>query len=151
MRRFIIPALLGVFLLTSAAPAQYFPNSPERLVRNWYRQYLGRDLDQGGSGWVSLLENGASPDVVLASILGSDEYWQRAGGTPDGFVRALYMDLGRREPTRRDYDYWIRRLQYEQPSDVALGILHQFSGGWQRSTEGEYGVYRPRPPWRYRR
>jgi hypothetical protein len=151
MRRFAIPAVLCLFVLGSAAQAQYYPNSPARLVRNWYRQYLGRDLDQGGYGWVSLLENGAGPDVVLASILGSDEYWQRAGGTPDGFVRALFQDIGHRQPTRRDYDYWINQLQYQQPSDVALGILHLYPGSWQRSTVGEYGEYRPNWMWRNRR
>src|SRR5262249_19785170 len=58
-----------------APPAVAAPVEPAELVRAWYRRYLGREGDPGGvATWVDSLRQGNPPDVVLATILASEEY-----------------------------------------------------------------------------
>jgi hypothetical protein len=49
------------------------------LVQSLYQKYLNRNADADGlSGFVQSRANGATVEAVIASILGSDEYYQRA-------------------------------------------------------------------------
>ena len=66
-------------------------------MQGLYRAYLGRSADLGGlQGFVLLLDQGGSVETVKAVILGSREYFARAGGTDAAFLTALYRDvLGR--------------------------------------------------------
>ena len=64
------------------------------LVTGMYLRYLGRGPDAASlAGWVAVLGSGATDEVVLESLLGSAEYFQRAGGSNDAFVRQLFTDL----------------------------------------------------------
>ena len=54
------------------------------------------------------LAGGATTDQIKASILGSDEYNQRAGGTSNGFVSALYHDLLGRSGNASEIQGWIQ-------------------------------------------
>jgi hypothetical protein len=60
--------------------------------------------------WVSQLQAGISPTQIQADILGSDEYYQRNGGTPDGFVRGLYHDILGRDADYDEIYSWVARL-----------------------------------------
>jgi uncharacterized delta-60 repeat protein len=78
--------------------------SPEylgRVVEGLYHTLLGRPADAPGlSAFVNLLASGASVEQARALILGSEEYFQRAGGSDAGLVDALYRDvLGRSRGT----------------------------------------------------
>jgi hypothetical protein len=71
----------------------------DALVSAWYRRYLERDMDAGAQGWIDHLRNGQDPAWVLSAILASDEYYQRTGSTPRGFMEQLYQDVARRQPS----------------------------------------------------
>jgi len=61
---------------------------------------MGRQPDaQGLQDHVWNIQNGTSYRDALANFLGSDEYFQRKGNTPEGFITGLYRDLLRRYPS----------------------------------------------------
>jgi hypothetical protein len=100
----------------------------DALVNAWYRRYLGRDMDPAGIGWVGQVRDGVDPASVLASILGSDEYFERSGGTPDRFVDRLYQDAAGRRPTGREREYAVRYSDNPGRVAIANDLLHQNPG-----------------------
>jgi hypothetical protein len=94
--------------------------SPEDLVCFWYQKYLDREADEPGMvGWAQLLRQGTPPANVLGAMLSSQEYYDRAGGTPEGFAHTVFLDITGREPTPRELDGMVRRF-------------HFGAGGWER-------------------
>jgi hypothetical protein len=104
------------------------------LVDSWYRTYLGRAPDTGMSGWVGELNQGTPADRVLASILGSDEYYLRAGSTPQGFITQLYQQVLQRAPTPTELSYWVQRMYTTDRTTIADAILNQSPGTWVSTT-----------------
>lgn len=110
-----------------APPAVAAPADPAGLVREWYRRYLGREGDPGGvATWVDSLRQGNPPDVVLATILASDEYYGRAGGSPEGLVQRLFADLTGRQPAGEEYGYWLDRISRGHWVDVIRDLLLRY-------------------------
>src|SRR5262249_3158922 len=68
------------------------------VVSNLYNQLLHRVPDAGGlASFVGFLGSGGSVEQAAAAIAGSPEYLAtRGGGTPSGFVNALFQDLRNR-------------------------------------------------------
>jgi hypothetical protein len=130
MRRFILASMAAsLFLVPSAAQAQVY-GDPNSLVDYWYRTYLGRTPDPGMNVWVNALNQGVPADQALAGILGSDEYYARAGSTPEGFISRLYSDLLGRSPTPSEMNYWLGRMYVEDRSTIADTLLTQNPGVW---------------------
>ena len=113
----------------SPVSAQVY-GDPNSLVGYWYQTYLGRGPDAGMATWVNALNQGVPADQALAGILGSDEFYQRAGSTPEGFITLLFTDIVGRPPTGGDLDFWVRRLYTEDRAGVADEILTQHPGVW---------------------
>ena len=111
-----------------------FFNSVEKRSQNidsFYRAFLGRAADKGGTDfWLGRYAAGLRTDEVSAAIIGSNEYFQKAGGTSDGFVRSLYTKVLKRPtaPSQAEIDFWIaqlavsKRTAVQARSDVALGF-----------------------------
>jgi len=68
-----------------------------REITKAYQFALGRGVDSGGmSAWLGVIAAGSPPSRVTPGLLASAEYYGKAGGTPEGFIRALYQKvLGR--------------------------------------------------------
>jgi hypothetical protein len=106
VRRLIPLALLTLVLgpalaLAQAPPARRFgPEDATAVVRYWYRHFYERDGSPAEwAAWSRhLVQGDEAPEDELARLLGSAEYYDRAGDTPEGFVRALFLDLSGREP-----------------------------------------------------
>jgi hypothetical protein len=130
MRQFIlVSAGLLASLGASAAQAQVY-GDPGSLVSNWYSTYLGRPPDPGIQHWVDELNEGAAPDAVLAGILGSDEFYEKVGSTPQGFITALYNDFVGRPPNPGELNFWVSQMYTEDRTTVADSILTQNPGVW---------------------
>jgi hypothetical protein len=73
------------------------PESRAVQVQALFHKYLRRDADaQGLAYFGGLLAAGGTKEEAAALITGSDEYLARAGGSTDGWLKALYHDtLGR--------------------------------------------------------
>jgi hypothetical protein len=130
MRRNLIFAAAAILFLAPATVNAQAYGDPGSLVDSWYRTYLGRPADSGLTYWVNHLQQGDPPDSVLAGILGSDEYYKRGGGTPDGFVSLLFRDIVKRQPSPSEMDFWVRRQYTEDRQSVADEILTQNPGVW---------------------
>src|SRR5262249_40060503 len=123
---------------------------------NWYRQFLNRDADPSGmAAWTDSLRGGNPPEAVLGTILASDEYYRKAGYTPEGFVQSLYRDVVGRYPTREEFSYWLQRTNAEGRQSAATALLAQYPQVWQGpfySPGAPPAVYRTfslRPRWRW--
>jgi hypothetical protein len=103
--------------------------SPEHftdLVVGDYAYFLHRAADPAGlASWVGVLEAGWSPQAVLEGILGSAEFYGDAGGTPSGFVSALYTDLLGRAADSGGLATWVGQLNAGvSRGAVVAGILY---------------------------
>jgi uncharacterized protein GlcG (DUF336 family) len=83
--------------LTRFGVALAIENSPEYRgdqVQGLYQHFLGRPADATGvAAFAASVAAGLPVESFEASLLGSPEYFQRHGGTNDGFISALYADL----------------------------------------------------------
>lgn len=100
-----------------------FLNSPEyksHYITSLYAIFLGRAPDPAGFAyWTAKLGNpgtlggatgSADEKQVLAAILGSDEFYYDAGGTPQNWIDALYEDLLGRAPGSDEAAFWQQEL-----------------------------------------
>lgn len=89
-------------------------NSPEyrqHLVDAVYQSFLHRPAGPGAETyWSDQMAAGAGFDGLLIGVVGSHEYYANAGGTPNGFVQALYHDLLGRSAGADAVSYWTDRL-----------------------------------------
>ena len=129
MRSTLLIATTFMCLTPVVARGQAY-GDPNSLVDHWYRNYLGRAPDSGMTTWVNELVQGIPPDQVLSTILGGDEYYQRAGTTPEGFIARLYNDCLNRQPTASELDFWVRRMYTSDRGSIAHAILTQNPGVW---------------------
>jgi hypothetical protein len=117
-RNILAAALASCLALTGAAGLAHAQGrralSPEQQVDQWYRQYLGRSVDQGGlDRWANELRDGAPWQEVLGGILGSREYYRLKGGSYSRYVQGLYLDVLGRPASRLEMRMDLERL--DQP------------------------------------
>ncbi len=95
------------------------------VVQSLYRQFLGRSADVTGlSVWVGFLGQGHGVDELEALLLGSDEYFARAGGTNAALIQAIYQAVLNRSVDSLGAQYWGQALaQGTARSAVAAAIL----------------------------
>src|SRR5205807_9810010 len=87
-------------------------------------RYLGRTADPIGlQDQLDALRQGTPPSVVEASILSGSEYYRRNGGTPEGFVIALYRDTLGTSPTPSEVAAWSQRAVLSGRNAVAAQVL----------------------------
>jgi hypothetical protein len=87
----------GVSVATVVQALQSSAEYQTNVVNDLYVKYLGRQADPKGlADGVSFLQNGGDPRVLAANLIASQEFYTNAGGTDEGFLRALYQTvLGR--------------------------------------------------------
>jgi len=117
------------------------------MVAQWYQQFLGRRADPQASVWIEQLRSGQPPEAVLGQILGSSEYYLRAGGSPEGFVSRLHRDLTGRPLSRQEVGFWVNQTYRSDRSDVATQMITRYPQQW--GSEPQEPDYR-RPFDRYR-
>ncbi len=70
--------------------------SPERLdpiIVKFFKDFLGRDVPQNDGGvvfWRGVWQHDGGPDNVIAGLIDSQEFFDKAGGTNNGWSKALY-------------------------------------------------------------
>lgn len=141
MRPFILLAVLAATVIPlTPIPGHppglpYQPGGPWRgeaegrygaLVNGWYERYLGRSAvqDPGANGWPAAMAAGTAQESILGGIIGSDEFYLKAGGTDPAFVTRMFEDVTGRRPTPREFGYLMRRLrQGEERTQLAYEFL----------------------------
>ena len=119
--------------------------SPERLdplVTQFYENYLGRAPDSGGlSAWVSDWQQKGDSDDVVVNILASQEFFNDADGTNQGFVELLYERFLGRAGEASGVSSWVGMLNSGQTRQQ---VASDFVGAPERHVElvdylfGEY-------------
>src|SRR3954466_5499038 len=125
MKRVLLSALL-LLVLTVPGQTQYRTDSAATTGAGWYRQYLGRAPDPYAQSWIDGLRAGQDPTQLLSGIIGSQEYYDNAGGTPAGFVTQLYLDVVGRRPTGAELRSWTARMYRESRDDIAYALLTRY-------------------------
>lgn len=146
MRSVFLLAAAGALFVVAPARAQYYPyDHAAAQVRSWYHRFLDRNVDWSGyHHWTERLRRGESPCDVLGYILGSYEYYTRAGYSPEGFVNQLFLDLAGRPPTPEEFRRYVRRAERRERSQVARELLHRFPGAchdvriWDRDRRDDH-------------
>ena len=81
------------------------------LLDDLYESALGRGSDsEGRNYWVRAVRTGLKMQHVGVLFYGSQEYYDRSGGTDASFVRALYRDILHRDADSNGQRYWEDRL-----------------------------------------
>ena len=81
------------------------------LINSWYERYLGRSVDAGAlESMLNMIRRGDSANQMQGVVLGSDEFWSLAGGTPEGYVTRLYQTVVGRTPNVRERGFWAGQL-----------------------------------------
>jgi hypothetical protein len=94
------------------------------LINGYYQTYLHRSAEAGGLNyWVDQMQTGLNAEVILAGILGSDEYYGDVGGTNTPFVTALYESFLGRAPENAPtgLPYWLGVLQTDVTNGMSAG------------------------------
>ena len=92
------------------------------LVDDLYRLALGREPDGPGRAyWIATMAGGLKYEQLGTLFYGSDEYFDRAGGTDGTFVDTLYRNILGREADGPGRRYWVDLLATDRanPDDVA--------------------------------
>jgi uncharacterized protein YkwD len=112
------------------AAIEQSPEARTRLVKTWYLSYLGRPAQNGEEqGWVSELLRGVPEETVLATILGSGEFLNRAatllsaGTANQAYIQTLYSSLLQRTANPGEIGGWLAALSQSGRSGVALAFL----------------------------
>lgn len=113
---------------SQATVAKAILDSPEHLhvlVNSMYQKLLGRTAEtQGLDFWTNQLMHGSDESTVRARIAASDEFFNRAGGTNDGFLAALYQDLLGRGGDAPSVALWQSQLAGGATrNDIAQGFV----------------------------
>jgi hypothetical protein len=149
MRRIVLSlALVGgaLALAPAAAQAQFYPGplyaqralhplrAAERQVILWFQAYLGR-LPNGRE--LAILTNqyllSGNSLYTQSVILSSNEFYFRAGGTPQAYLNALFVTVLGRRPTVLEITALQGQLIYNGRLWFSQAFLWQVAGGWQLS------------------
>jgi hypothetical protein len=116
-------------------------------VTNDYEAYLGRQPAPSEVNlWVKYLNSGKTTDQLKASILGSQEFFNDAGGTNQGFLQTVYTDVLGREIDPSGAASWGAALaRGVSRTTVALDIATSQEQATNEVTRN-YEVILGRPP-----
>jgi hypothetical protein len=126
-----------------------------KVVNDLYMKYLGRPVDSSGlTSALGFLESGGQVEVLAAHIIASPEFYNKAGGTDEGFLKALYLDvLGRPiDPVALSTDLvalgdqvpGVLRVPTASRQEIALNVLLSDEAALV-AVEAAYQTYLGRP------
>ncbi len=145
IRIIVLPILTAALVLVATAHAQQSPAygpygaSPARMGRQeadaianyWIRSYLRRAATpREVRDWGDRLVSAASPAEVLSVLIAGREYYEYAGGTPEGFIRQLIADVGHHDPGAREIRDRLAATRGLSPREIARRFLREYPANW---------------------
>jgi uncharacterized protein DUF4214 len=112
----------------------------DKVIGNYYEQYLLRPLDAAGlSYWVGAWHAKGGPEEIKAGFAGSPEFYSSSGGTPTGWIDALYQRILNRPADPSGKAYWLNYYQQHVAAGGDSGhVRYQIALGFFDSPES-YG------------
>jgi uncharacterized lipoprotein YbaY len=110
------------------------PNSQARIVR-FYESFLGRTPQQWEiSAWLKHFNKGLPADDLPRSLLVSDEFYDKSGGSSAAFINSLFLVVTGKQPTLAERNRWQQRFQQLGGRDRTV-IVREF---WREYGEGRF-------------
>jgi hypothetical protein len=109
----VLAACTGLLVIpppTAAQVSASLRTREEDQIRQWYRDYLGREVGPELKAWTQLLQGGMSPIDVQATILGSDEFFHHKGRDEQSFILETLQSVTWEEPSAGELRHWTGRL-----------------------------------------
>ncbi|RYV51387.1 DUF4214 domain-containing protein [Pengzhenrongella frigida] len=101
----------GTPRVTVANAITYSTEYRSGLVSGAYQAFLGRAADVPGmNAWLDGMARGLTIQALESGFIGSQEYYDRAGGSDSGWVRQLYRDVLGREANEPEVGGWTNVL-----------------------------------------
>jgi hypothetical protein len=116
-----------------------------KSLNDLYEKFLGRPVDaQGEAAFLPLLAT-SGPQAVAAAILSSQEFYDKAGGTDEDFLQALYLAVLGREIDAAGLANDLAALSFGASREqIALGVLYSTEEA-KDVVEQTYETYLDRP------
>jgi len=101
--------------------AEYFT----RITEQGYAIYLDRAADSAGQSVLvkGLMTKRITYERMVATLVGSTEYFRRAGGTNAKFVDSAYADILGRHPAPSALNHFVAVAASQSRSAVALALV----------------------------
>ncbi|WP_372594280.1 DUF4214 domain-containing protein [Actinotalea sp.] len=112
-----------------------------------YQEVLGRAPESSGMAyWYERITSGtATVDDVKRRFYDSDEYFNRSGGTPEGYTDLLYRTMFERSASAKEATYWSGRITAIGRSAVVDAIWFSTEAAQYRAG-GYYRTFLDREP-----
>jgi hypothetical protein len=82
------------------------------VVQNDYQTFLGRSAGASEiNGWVKAFENGTTNQALIASFVGSQEYFQKQNANARDWLFSAYQQLLSRKPDQAGLNNWLAILR----------------------------------------
>jgi hypothetical protein len=127
-----------------------FQGTPEyarRVVDDVYRTFLQRTPDPSGQAyWAGKVQRGANPDEIRTQVIGSNEWWTKAGASPQSFGAALYQQVTRTPATSAQLSGIVSAIAGGRTrTSLAASVLASTAGD-TATVQGIYERYLRRTP-----
>lgn len=84
--------------------------SQESFIRDLYQSYFQRNPGiPEVNTWMDWFRRGSTAEEIHASIISSDEYFNRIGRDPDRWLTNTYRIVTGANPTVQEFNYWKQR------------------------------------------
>jgi hypothetical protein len=112
-----------------------------------YLEVLGRQPDTAGlANWMTEIKSGrATVDDVKRRFYDSQEYYDRTGGTPAGYIDLLYRTAFARSASPGEISYWSAQLVSAGRTSTVNGIWFSLEAAMYRAG-AYYQVFLKRAP-----
>jgi uncharacterized delta-60 repeat protein len=127
-----------------------FYNSDERLnpiITRFYHDFLLRQVEPAGLAyWKQQYIKNGGPELVIAGMISSPEFFQSAGGTNQSYIEQLYVRLLGRNSDPNGLAYWTNLLNTNQLNRSGVVLHFQYSDENRRLLINEWHqLYLNRP------
>ncbi len=118
----------------------------QMVVQTLYQTILGRAADPSGlSSWAAWLGQGGNERLLKAYLLGSSEFYAKAGGTNQAFLQALYQNVLNRPLDPTGAQAWGQALAQGMPRTSAAWAILNSTEAETLSINTWYTTYLRRP------
>lgn len=118
-----------------------------RVVDDVYKTFLKRNPDSGGQAfWAEKIRKGANPDEIRTQVIGSNEYFTKSGGSPEGFAAAIYQQVTRTPATQPQITAVVNQIKAGKTRSSIAAALLATKAGDTATVQGIYERYLRRTP-----
>ena len=98
------------------------------IITKFYHDFLLRPVEASGLAyWKQQYINSGGPELTIAGMISSPEFFQSAGGTNQSYIEQLYVRLLGRPSDPAGLDYWTNLLDSNNLGRADVVLYFQYS------------------------